>query len=103
MWVVLLAPLEGVGAYPGAGDGDPGGLAEPGQVGGQRALQGVGLPAHRVLRLAHVQTLGEEARVFRCQREERGGPRDFLSRRIKQKCALTGEAATLHMMSQDVI
>ena len=73
MWVVLLAPLEGVGAYPGAGDGDTGGQAEPGQVGGQGPLQGVGLAAHRVLRLAHVQTLGEEARVFSCQREGWGG------------------------------
>lgn len=63
---------EGVGAYPRVGDGDAGGDAEAGQVGGQRPLQEVGSPAHGVLRLTHVQALGEEARVV-CFWERRSG------------------------------
>lgn len=69
--LLLLSSGEGVGAYPGVGDGDAWGDAEAGQVGGQGALQQVGAPAHRVLRLAHVQALGEETGVVRCWEAER--------------------------------
>lgn len=65
--VSLFLVGEGVGADPGVWDGDAGGDAEAGQVGGQGALQQVGGAAHSVLRLAHIQTLGKEASVVRCQ------------------------------------
>lgn len=64
--VSLFLVGERVGADPGVGDGDAGSDAEAGQVGGQGALQQVGGAAHGVLRLAHVQALGEEARVVCC-------------------------------------
>lgn len=69
--VLLLSAGEGVGAYPGVGDGDAWGDAEAGQVGRQGALQQVWAAAHRVLRLAHVQALGKETRVVRCRGAER--------------------------------
>lgn len=64
--VSLFLVGERVGADPGVGDRDAGSDAEAGQVGGQGALQQVGGAAHGVLRLAHVQALGEEARVVGC-------------------------------------
>lgn len=64
--VSLFLVGERVGADPGVGDGDAGSDAETGQVGGQGALQQVGGATHGVLCLAHVQALGEEARVVRC-------------------------------------
>lgn len=69
--VSLFLVGERVGADPGVGDGDAGSDAEAGQVGGQGALQQVGGAAHGVLRLAHVQALGEEARVVCCPGGER--------------------------------
>lgn len=72
--VSLFLVGERVGADPGVWDGDAGSDAQAGQVGGQGALQQVGGPAHGVLRLAHVQALGKEARVVGCQgRRERNG------------------------------
>lgn len=67
---LLFFSSEGVRAYPGVWYGDAGGDAEAGQVGRQGALQQVGAPAHRVLRLAHIQALGEETGVVRCQEAE---------------------------------
>lgn len=66
--VLLFSSSERVGADPGVGYGDAGGEAEAGQVGRQGSLQQVRVPAHRVLRLTHIQTLGEETRVV-CWRE----------------------------------
>lgn len=66
MVALLLSSSEGVGAYPGVGYGDAGGHAEAGQVGRQGALQEVGAPAHGVLRLTHIQALGEETYVVCC-------------------------------------
>lgn len=66
MEVLLLSSGEGVGAYPGVGDGDAWSDAESRQVSRQGALQQVGAPTHRILCLAHVQALGKETRVVRC-------------------------------------
>lgn len=60
---LLLLAIEGVGADPGVGDGEPWGQVEGGQEGRQGALQQVRVPTHGVLRLAHVRALGEEADV----------------------------------------
>lgn len=80
--ISLFLVGERVGADPGVGDGDAGSDAEAGQVGGQGALQQVGGPAHGVLRLAHVQALGKEARVVRCQ-----GTREQNVRIANEPCA----------------
>lgn len=69
--ILLFSSGEGVWSYPGVGDGDTWSDAEAGQVGRQGALQYVGVSAHSVFRLAHIQALGEEARVVRCLRESR--------------------------------
>lgn len=71
--VLLFPSSEGVGAYPGVGDGDAWSDAEAGQVGRQGALQQVRAPAHSVLRLTNVQALGKETRVVRCWEAERNG------------------------------
>lgn len=65
--VLLFSSSERVGADPGVGYGDAWGEAEAGQVGRQGSLQQVRVPAHCVLRLTHIQALGEETRVVRCQ------------------------------------
>lgn len=60
---VLLSPGETVGADPGVRDGDTRGDAQTRQIRRHGALQQIGMTAHRILRLTHVQTLGEETRV----------------------------------------
>lgn len=64
--ISLLSSGEGVRAGPGVGDGDAGSDAQSGQVGGEGALQLVGVPTHRVFRLTHIQALGKKARVVGC-------------------------------------
>lgn len=68
--VLLLSSAEGVGAYPGVGDGDAGSDAEAGEVSRQGAFQEVGVPTHSVLSLTHVQALGKETGVAGCRKRK---------------------------------
>lgn len=82
--LLLFSSSEGVGAYPGVGDGEAGSDAEAGQVGRQGALQQVGAPAHRILRLTHIQALGEETCVVCCwEAEQNGGIQNELPAHIQ--------------------
>lgn len=69
----LLFSCQCVGADPGVGHRQPGGQVEGRQEGGEGALQQVRGAADRVLGLAHVRALGEEAHVAGCGVARRGG------------------------------
>lgn len=72
---LLLFSIKRVGPDPGVWDGESWRQVEGGQEGGEGPLQEVRVPAHRVLRLAHVGALGEEAHVAGCREQRRAGGR----------------------------
>lgn len=67
---LLFSSSEGVGAYPGIGNGGAGGDTEAWQVGRQGPLQQVWVATHGVLCLTHIQALGKETSVVRCSEAE---------------------------------